>query len=106
MCDRFEARLNSGGTPRIECYLRQSPRKVWTGLFRELLLLDIGYRGRKGEQVSPEPVKNKTKKAQRPFSQYPIDLGRREDSQRFAAPPVGLEPATNRLTWAMLRKAA
>ena len=53
-CDRFEARLNSGRTPRIECYLLRSPRKVRTALFRELLLLDIAYRGQRGEQVSPE----------------------------------------------------
>lgn len=53
-CDRFERAWLSGEVPRIEQYLESSGYARDTTLFRQLLLLDIDYRAKVGEQATEE----------------------------------------------------
>jgi hypothetical protein len=50
LCDRFEAAWQAGERPRLEGYLHQSPQLHRSRLLRELLLLEVYYRQRNGEQ--------------------------------------------------------
>jgi hypothetical protein len=57
VCDRFEAAWKAAATgpaPRIEDYLTQLPEADRPALLRELVLLEIHYRGRRGEQLRAE----------------------------------------------------
>jgi tetratricopeptide (TPR) repeat protein len=51
-CDRFEAVLKAGERPRIEEFLEGMPEPGRPALLRELLVLDLEYRGRSGESPS------------------------------------------------------
>ena len=54
VCLEFEAAWKSGQRPQIEQYLSAIPAEERTGLFRELLFLDLEYRNRAGEQPAAE----------------------------------------------------
>ena len=45
ICDRFEAAWKAGQQPRIEDYLGEMPEPERPDLFRELLGLELAYRG-------------------------------------------------------------
>ena len=49
LCDRFESEWKSGSEPSIENYLLQVDGDERQALERELILLDLEYRGRRGE---------------------------------------------------------
>jgi eukaryotic-like serine/threonine-protein kinase len=49
-CDRFEAAWLSGKRPRIEDYLPAAPEPDRESYLRELLILELAYRRRDGEQ--------------------------------------------------------
>ena len=51
-CLEFEAAWKRGEKPRIEDYLGGAPNPERNALFRELLLLDLDYRGRSSEQLA------------------------------------------------------
>lgn len=52
-CDRFEAAWRSGATPNIEDYL-DTPRAHRSALLGELIVIDLHWRRRRGEQPTPE----------------------------------------------------
>jgi WD40 repeat protein len=49
VCRRFEAAWQAGAAPRLEDYLAAGPGGDCKGLLRELLRLEVYYRGRNGE---------------------------------------------------------
>src|SRR6266851_1454818 len=49
-CDRFEAEWRAGGRPSIEEYLGEAVEPERAALLRQLILLDVDYRRRHGEQ--------------------------------------------------------
>lgn len=49
-CTAFEGAWKAGGRPRVEDYLGDSPPAQRAAQLRELLRLDVEYRGRAGEQ--------------------------------------------------------
>src|SRR5216683_285097 len=49
-CDRFEAEWRAGGRPSIEDYLGEAVEPERAALLRQLILLDVDYRQRHGEQ--------------------------------------------------------
>jgi eukaryotic-like serine/threonine-protein kinase len=51
-CDRFEAAWMAGARPRIEDYLPEAGGPERESYLRELLILDLAYRRRDGEQPS------------------------------------------------------
>jgi serine/threonine-protein kinase len=53
-CDRFEAGWKAGQRPRIEAYLSEAPESHQAALLRELLLLEVEFRSRRGERPTPE----------------------------------------------------
>jgi WD40 repeat protein/tetratricopeptide (TPR) repeat protein len=57
VCDRFKAvwkAAAAGNSPRIEDYLDAVPEGERAALLRELVLLDVHYRARRGERPRPE----------------------------------------------------
>jgi serine/threonine protein kinase len=54
VCHAFEAAWGAGQRPVIEQYLRDTPLSARAVLFRELLRLDLAYRGRGNEQPTVE----------------------------------------------------
>jgi serine/threonine-protein kinase len=54
LCDQFEAVWKSQQVPRIEDYLGQVALSARPALLRELLVLELDYRGRRGEQPTAE----------------------------------------------------
>lgn len=54
LCDRFEAACRSGQQPEIEAYLGEVPESGRPALLHELLVLELAYRRRGGEQPRPE----------------------------------------------------
>jgi serine/threonine protein kinase/formylglycine-generating enzyme required for sulfatase activity len=50
ICDQFEAALKAGDRPRIELYLETIPEPPWSALLRELLVLELAYRGLSGDR--------------------------------------------------------
>jgi tetratricopeptide (TPR) repeat protein/predicted Ser/Thr protein kinase len=54
ICDGFEAAWKAGQPPRIEDYLTNLPDAEMTVLLRQLLLLDVDYRGQQDEFPRPE----------------------------------------------------
>ena len=59
LCDRFEAAWKSGQRPDIEEYLDGIAQRHRSKLLRELILLDVYYRDRAGEQPSKEEYEAK-----------------------------------------------
>jgi serine/threonine-protein kinase len=53
-CMRFEEMWKSGRQPRLEDFLGQGEGPEQQALLRELLLVDLHYRGRLGEKPTPE----------------------------------------------------
>jgi eukaryotic-like serine/threonine-protein kinase len=53
-CDRFEADWRAGGRPRIEQYVDAAPESLRPALLRELLVLELAYRRRGGEEATPD----------------------------------------------------
>jgi len=53
ICTRFEDAWKAGQQPKLEAYLGNSPEPERSALLRELLVLDLSYRRRRGEQPSP-----------------------------------------------------
>jgi serine/threonine protein kinase/formylglycine-generating enzyme required for sulfatase activity len=53
-CDRFEAAWRAGERPRIEDYLADTPEPERSLLLRELLALELAYRRRHGETLTPD----------------------------------------------------
>jgi WD40 repeat protein/tRNA A-37 threonylcarbamoyl transferase component Bud32 len=53
LCDRFEAAWNAGRQLCIEEYLSEASTAVLPALLRELVLLDVHYRRRRGETPLP-----------------------------------------------------
>ncbi|NLX97258.1 MAG: protein kinase [Rhodopirellula sp.] len=49
ICDEFEAEILAGREPRIESFLDPQPEEIRPRLFKELLLLELDYRQRRGE---------------------------------------------------------
>jgi hypothetical protein len=62
-CDRFEAAwkaaLGGGARPIIEDYLADAPEAQRADLLRELVLVELYYRGRAGEQARPEDYRGR-----------------------------------------------
>jgi WD40 repeat protein/serine/threonine protein kinase len=54
ICDRFEDALKAGQQPQIEAYLGNEAEPGYSVLLRELLGLDLHYRGRSGDSPSAE----------------------------------------------------
>src|SRR5262249_59256728 len=54
VCNRFEAAHKAGQRPQIECYLGQTPDPERLVLLRELLGVDLEYRRKRGEEVTPQ----------------------------------------------------
>ena len=54
VCDRFEAACKGGERPRIEDYLGDSAGGGRGALLRELLIVELCYRGRRGESLVRE----------------------------------------------------
>ena len=53
-CLEFEAAWKEGQTPRIEDHLGEAQGAERSQLLRELLLLELDYRGRSAEQPTPD----------------------------------------------------
>jgi hypothetical protein len=53
VCDRYEAAWVEGTAPRLEDYLGESDERMRSALLRELLLLEVHYRRKCGEQPFP-----------------------------------------------------
>jgi tetratricopeptide (TPR) repeat protein/tRNA A-37 threonylcarbamoyl transferase component Bud32 len=53
ICDRFEAAWQAGGQPRIEDYRDDLAGPGRAVLLRDLLVLELAYRRRRGEQPTP-----------------------------------------------------
>ena len=53
-CDRFEAAWKAGLRPQIEDYLEETAGPERSVLWHELLVLELVYRRRQGEQPTPE----------------------------------------------------
>src|SRR5438552_15739656 len=54
VCDRFEEAWRAGGSPRLEDFLLEAAEADRPALLRELLALELDYRGRRGERPVPE----------------------------------------------------
>jgi hypothetical protein len=54
ICDRFEAAWRAGSRPRVEEFWSLPDEPARTALLRELLRMEVEYRRRGGEIVSPE----------------------------------------------------
>src|SRR5207253_1306084 len=54
LCDRFEAAWQAGRRPRLEHYLGKIQAAEQPELLRELLVLELDYRQRSGEQPQSE----------------------------------------------------
>src|SRR5262245_16946003 len=79
VCDRFEDAWKAGQRPRIEDYLADRPEPERSALLRELVVLDIDYRRRQGEDPRAEEYRQR----------FPaLDLAFRADTVP-AQPPRG-----------------
>lgn len=54
LCRRFEAAWKEGRAPDIETFLAEVDEAEREALFRELLQVELHYRSRQGERISPE----------------------------------------------------
>ncbi|NUQ61518.1 MAG: protein kinase [Pirellulales bacterium] len=54
LCDRFETAWKTGRRPSVAAYLRRVGEEDRTALLRELVLLDVEYRGRRGEHLGKD----------------------------------------------------
>lgn len=59
ICDRFEAALKSGSTPRIETFLEVAEKSLRDTLLRELLALELAYRIRRGDSVDVDEYRSR-----------------------------------------------
>jgi hypothetical protein len=59
MCDRFESAWWSGERPRIEDYLVEALDSERPALLRDLLALDLAYRGWAGERPMPQKYRSR-----------------------------------------------
>ena len=55
VCDRFEAAWQGGVRPLIEDFLDEVEDGLQAALLRELLAIELDYRGRLGESPEPGP---------------------------------------------------
>src|SRR5713226_4148200 len=58
-CDRFEAEWQAGGRPSIEKYLEEAAEPERAALLRQLILLDVDYRRRHGEEPNPKEYRDR-----------------------------------------------
>src|SRR5271155_1243453 len=54
ICSQFEHAWIAGGAPRMEDYYKLVSGSEFPVLFRELLILDLEYRRRRGESPTPD----------------------------------------------------
>src|SRR3954470_12738543 len=54
VCDQFEEAWLAGQQPPVEEYLGDTPEPERSALLRELLILDLDYRRRRGQRPTPE----------------------------------------------------
>src|SRR5262245_48781068 len=54
VCTRFEAAWQAGEVPTLEAYLAATPESARPVVLRELLALELEYRGRTGRPFLPE----------------------------------------------------
>jgi serine/threonine-protein kinase len=59
VCDRFEELLLAGQGPRVEDFLPSVEEQDRPALLRELLALELHYRGRQGTPVSAEDYRRR-----------------------------------------------
>jgi serine/threonine-protein kinase len=59
VCERFEAAWQSGGRPRLEDCLGEAADPQRTDLLHELILLEVEYRRRQGENPRPDEYQNR-----------------------------------------------
>ena len=59
VCLAFEAAWKSAAEPRVEQYLADVAEPERSALLRELLLLDVDYRHRRGEGPTPEEYRDR-----------------------------------------------
>ena len=59
VCDRFEKAWQTGGRPRLEEFLPQAKTADQPWLLRELLRLEVFYRGRSGETPTAEEYRRR-----------------------------------------------
>jgi hypothetical protein len=61
ICDRFENAWKTGGRPRIEEFLHETPLPLRSVVLHELLALEVEYRRRQGETPAPEEYRPRFK---------------------------------------------
>lgn len=54
LCDEFEAEWKAGSKPGISPYLKRAPKESRSELARELILIEVEYRRKRCEPVSPQ----------------------------------------------------
>jgi hypothetical protein len=59
LCDDFEAAWQSGACPNLAAYLDRVPAEGDARLFRELLLLEVEYRGKRGDQLTADEYRSR-----------------------------------------------
>jgi serine/threonine-protein kinase len=59
VCDRFEVAWRAGTPPRLEDFLTAAGPQVQAAFLRELVLLDVFHRRRRGEQPGPEHYRDR-----------------------------------------------
>src|SRR5258706_14028773 len=60
VCDRFEAAWRTGGLPRIEDFLGETPEPERSALLGELLVLELAYRRRRGDRPTSEEYRRRS----------------------------------------------
>src|SRR5215470_5627182 len=85
VCNRFEAACKAGQRPRIEHYLGQTPEPERPVLLRELLAVEVEYRRRSGEGITPDEYCSQ-------FAEY-TDLIRDVLGRTNSCAPRGSAPA-------------
>jgi WD40 repeat protein/tRNA A-37 threonylcarbamoyl transferase component Bud32 len=80
LCDRFEAAWKTGRQPRIERYLTHAAPELRAELLRELLALEVEYRGRNGEAPSAQEYSAR-------FPEHADLVGSIFDESTLTAPP-------------------
>ncbi len=89
VCHEFESQWKRGESPRVEAFLGDAQGTERAALLRELLLLDLDYRRRRGETPSPEEYE-----ARFPEDMAVVDAVR-ESARMARTTPGGAESITH-----------
>ena len=69
ICDAFEKAWKAGEQPHIEDFLRDTDESVRTTLLKELLAVELEFRQKNGETVTPDDY----------TARFPISVGPYQD---------------------------